>query len=92
MTEGKVAMNVSVSPNPSAGKFELHIFSQRQNETAEAALIDLVGSMVMRKSILLTDAETTSAFEIPSAIANGTYFLRVKSGDDVHVMKLMIDR
>ncbi|HYV95763.1 MAG TPA: T9SS type A sorting domain-containing protein [Chitinophagales bacterium] len=92
MAEGNIAMSVTVSPNPSIGNFVLHIFSDDGNENAEAALIDLIGNVVMKKSVALTEGETTSAFEIPSEVANGIYFLRVKSDEDIHLIKVMIER
>jgi hypothetical protein len=92
IADDNVAMNVSVSPNPSAGNFVLHIFSGDGTQAADATLIDIVGNVVMKKSVIITDDEAAFAFETPSSVANGIYFLQVKSGEDIHLIKVMIER
>lgn len=81
-TLGTVSMNtanatISVSPNPTSGTVKIQ-WANQQTGKAEIAITDVTGRIVSKKVITLDAATGEKQIEL-SDLANGSYFVNVKS-------------
>ena len=77
---------ITVFPNPNSGSFTIVLPELRTNTTV--VIMDMYGNVVMSKSI---DDNTSN--EIPFdvyGVANGTYMIKVTSGDNNYVGRVII--
>jgi hypothetical protein len=83
-------LQLSVFPNPSKGNFMLAISSDQQNQTADITLMDLAGKIIVEKNFPLAYSITTVAFDLREVIAEGNYFLQVKTGLYTQIIKVSL--
>ncbi len=78
----KTADKLSLFPNPASQKVQV-VFETGIEGNGEITVTTALGSLVYRKSISF--AEGKNQFSIPlNSLANGSYFLRINSGSNVH--------
>ena len=80
-----VGKSIMVYPNPV--KDELRVFVEAINGEACATILDMQGKVVGKYSI--SDSESTINVE---ALAEGTYFIQIQSGNDTYSERLIIKR
>ena len=77
---------ITVFPNPNSGSFTIVLPELRTNTTV--VIMDMYGNVVMSKSI-----NDNTSNEIPFdvyGVANGTYMIKVTSGDNNYVGRVII--
>ena len=82
--------NVSVQPNPATEVFHLRLDAGDQGELS-IQCIDLAGRVALQQQVRVEKGE--NRFDLPvSGLANGVYFLQLRSGEDTAVQKVLINR
>ena len=80
--------DINVYPNPSIGKFTVELNRKNtEGKDFEMDLYNLIGQVVYHKKTLFENVK--EEIELPS-IADGTYILHVKQGDQVMTKKLIV--
>lgn len=85
LTSSDVVMNVY--PNPSGGQFNIHL-QGLSHENSLIEIIDLQGKILISRTIGKIQNESTTQFDIN--LANGIYFVKMQSGANIVVKRLVI--
>jgi hypothetical protein len=83
-------LSTSVYPNPSTGYYNLYIHST-ENGLAEARVYNELSEEIMTVQLRLTNGVNQYAIDLRD-LAIGTYALRVRLDDEMHVFKLILTR
>ena len=92
ITENKIIskINFNLYPNPVKNTLYVGIQSETELNKIEIKLIDMLGNILKEQMVSNTKAGYTK-IEIPvNAIAKGTYFVQLKSGDKIENKKVII--
>jgi hypothetical protein len=91
VTKDDGSFDVNVFPNPSVGKFTLELNKENSKEkNFEIELINIIGQEVYHKKSIFEDKKEEIILE-PS-VADGTYILRVKEGDNMVSKKIVLQK
>jgi len=83
-------INFNLYPNPVKNTLYVGIQSETELNKIEIKLIDMLGNILKEQMVSNTKAGYTK-IEIPvNAIAKGTYFVQIKSGDKIENKKVII--
>ncbi|KAA9332701.1 T9SS type A sorting domain-containing protein [Adhaeribacter soli] len=88
LKEGKPEINISISPNPNQGKFQLQI-SNLKNAKAEVTITDLLGRKILHQELKAANNQINQELTIPAT--KGMYLLQVKSGEQVSTRKIVVE-
>ena len=78
----KAEDKLSLFPNPASQKVQV-VFETATEANGEISVTTAMGSLVYRKSVSF--AEGKNQFSIPlNTLANGSYFLKINSGSNIH--------
>jgi hypothetical protein len=88
-TELNLLRKVIIYPNPNKGLFTLQLFSESSG-IAELHITDLFGKEIWNQTLLLYQGENYSDIETKLS-AKGMYLLKISSGMEQKVLKLMVD-
>ena len=81
--EIKAEDKLSLFPNPASQKVQV-VFETATEAPGEVTVTNALGSLVYRKPVTMVEGK--NQFSVPlQSVANGTYFLRVLSGNKIHV-------
>ncbi len=80
--EHTVNDKLSLYPNPASQNVQV-IFESNQRKTAELTVINALGSVVYQKAVSFQEGKNQLTIPL-QAFANGHYFLKVNSGNDIH--------
>ena len=81
--EIKAEDKLSLFPNPASQKVQV-VFETATEAPGEVTVTNALGSLVYRKPVTMVEGK--NQFSVPlQSLANGTYFLRVLSGNKIHV-------
>lgn len=79
-------LQVSIYPNPTAGIFTITITNNQELKTVDVRLLELSGRPVFRMEI----AANEFSIQLPSAVAQGIYFLELKTHERFLRKKLLV--
>jgi hypothetical protein len=88
MQETEVGSAISISPNPSQGKFTLKL-SNLTFTTATVTVSDLLGRVVLQKDIPVTTNQLSEELTIPNT--KGIYLLQLKTGEQTLTRKIVVE-
>jgi hypothetical protein len=83
-----VSHNISVSPNPSDGKFRINLGTKSNslNSKQEIAVSDVLGNIILKQFLI---SQTQTEIDLSSE-AKGIYFLKFYPGDEVVIRKIIL--
>jgi hypothetical protein len=87
-TTAPVLPDFTVGPSPFSGTFQLNIGAMG-NTTAELSLVDVQGKLLLQRSLLLNAGANTFDVAMPGNAPSGIYILRIVSGGQMKVVKLV---
>lgn len=85
LASSDVVMNVY--PNPSGGQFSVH-FQGLSHENSLIEIIDIQGKILVSRNLGKIQNESTTQFDLN--LANGMYFIKLQSGFNTLVKRLII--
>lgn len=86
--EAELNAAISVFPNPSLGKFHLHLQNLRATGV-EITILDLLGQVVLEKEIKVSQNEVSNELEIKAS--KGIYVLQLKAGNQITSRKIVVE-
>lgn len=84
------AHNVSIYPNPATSDLNIEVNSTK-NSVVEVDLLNLLGQTVLMEQFRMNQGMNTSTMNI-SNLENGLYIVRLKSGGDTFMKKIVIEK
>ena len=78
----KAEDKLSLFPNPASQKVQV-VFETATEASGEVSVSNALGSLVYRKVVTMTQGKNQYSVPLQS-LANGTYFLRIQSGNKMH--------
>jgi hypothetical protein len=81
---------ITIFPNPGAYNVSMS-FNAKASGTSEITVTNLMGSVVLRKNITVTEGENNRKLDV-SILSNGIYLVQVKTGTDSQTAKLVINK
>jgi hypothetical protein len=88
--EVETEISLLAYPNPNTGQFRLKL-TGFTNGNATVQIIDGNGKLASQRNIVITSSEEEFAFNLRS-LAAGVYQVRVVSGENVKVTRIVIAR
>jgi hypothetical protein len=85
-----VTNEISVFPNPTGYMVNLG-FNAKDGGNAIISIINQTGTAVLTKTVAVTEGENTRKLDV-SLLANGMYFVKIQSGADVQMAKIIIKK
>jgi Pregnancy-associated plasma protein-A/Secretion system C-terminal sorting domain len=83
-------LDVTIYPNPSNGVFTLDILNMANETNADIKIMDITGKIVYNQSMAIGNGVNTK--EINQQLAAGLYQIIVRTGENVSVQKLMVQK
>ena len=81
-------MDVSIYPNPTAGKFNVQLVGFEKEATIQ--IINVTGQVISETKVAVAADKTSKAFNL-NGMAKGVYILKVTSGDNLTFRKVILD-
>ena len=88
-TEHQTTSTLTLSPNPSPGKFNMHLTGLTA-QTTEVTVTDLLGRTILQQHFKTTQAQLSEEIRLPAA-AKGMYLLQVKAGAQITSRKIVVE-
>lgn len=85
--EPGTSFNLTVSPNPSQGKFALQL-SGINSPKAVITVANLIGQIILQQELPVKNKQVSEEIAIPEA--RGVYLLQVKAGNQIKTQKLVV--
>ncbi|HSI89954.1 MAG TPA: T9SS type A sorting domain-containing protein, partial [Adhaeribacter sp.] len=89
LKELKPAFDLTLFPNPSHGKFQLHLTGLTAS-TAEVTVTDLLGRTILQQQFQTNNAQLSEEIRLPAA-TKGMYLLQVKAGGKITSRKIVVE-
>lgn len=87
----KGGTNMQLYPNPNSGRFTVHGNTMLKNGTAELQIMNAVGQLVYKTTAEIKGGELETVINL-SEMANGTYLLKLKAGEQTDAIRFTISR
>jgi hypothetical protein len=88
MEENETAVSVSLQPNPTDGKFEIHIQGV-SSKIIHMEVMNLTGQVVYSQSLDHSPGKK-HAFDL-GLLPSGVYMVRIQSAEGIHIRKLILN-
>lgn len=87
--ENSFITQLNISPNPGNGEINLEITALKNNNSAEVEVFNVFGQVCYLTALNIQAGNNSFSFDLDN-LKKGVYFLKLKSGDVVHVRKFII--
>ncbi len=83
--------NITVIPNPNKGEFTIKgSLASAMDAEVSVEMTDMLGQQVYKKTMQANNGKLNEKVILSNTVANGVYLLTIRSGDETHIIHMVV--